>query len=127
MKASELRIGNWVCDIYQEEEFQLDIVDMCDMDINGDLYRTDPIPITEEWLLKFDFEKKIDFYSPDELWGKEEFENPRRAFGVFNPDNKDEWFVMFREDVGCGWSDLNEIKYVHQLQNLYFALTQEEL
>jgi hypothetical protein len=116
MKASELRIGNWVCDIYEEEEFQLDIVDMCDMDINGDLYRTDPIPLTEEWLLKFGFKKRDVLSSV--LY---DMKNPR--FSVYlNPpiDKSNKWNILGIE------KNIN-IKHVHQLQNLYFAITGAEL
>lgn len=36
--------------------------------------------------------------------------------------------ILFRSDVGMGYTDLSsEIKYVHQLQNLYHSLTGEEL
>jgi hypothetical protein len=118
MKASELRIGNWVCDIYQEEEFQLDIVDMCDMDINGDLYRTDPIPLTEEWLLKFKFKKDLD---GSFVYG---------LLSMFKDKRLKQNVYIYTEDTNKGqWVVINDLKlqYVHQLQNLYHALTGEEL
>lgn len=71
-----------------------------------------PIALTKEWLIKFGFYKefesglfiipsstlKLDYYDSDEGYMAVVFGN-----------------------------DLKLIKYVHQLQNLYFALTGEEL
>lgn len=66
------------------------------------------IPLTEEWLLKFGFEKSSD--------------------GKFYKDSR---FTIYQRGVYFGliggslsW---NEFKYVHQLQNLYYVLTGEDL
>ena len=65
-----------------------------------------PIPITEEILLKFGFEKKGDFWF---------------VKSGIKIENRNNGFSYFRY--------LSEIKILsaHQLQNLYFALTGEEL
>ena len=70
-----------------------------------------PIPLTEEWLFEFGF---IDDFSKDfrvRLIG--------HRLGDF----------FITEKMKLLTSDINsvKIKYVHQLQNLYFALTGEEL
>lgn len=74
-----------------------------------------PIPLTEEWLLKFGFDK----------WNDYCYCNSKIAVeGLFKKFN--ESICLLR----CGNDDyveLTEIKYVNQLQNLYFALTGEEL
>lgn len=65
-----------------------------------------PIPLTEEWLLKCDFSKKksgntITYYHP-----------------------------LIELDAHFSPKGINrsiEIKYLHQLQNIYFALTEYEL
>lgn len=62
-----------------------------------------PIPLTEEWLLKFGFIKRY----------KDCYE-----FGKLILNDK---FVMMDIDIHL------ELRYVHQLQNLYFTLTGEEL
>jgi hypothetical protein len=69
-----------------------------------------PIPLTEEWLLKFGFYKS-DNYGNDEyrLDGYSYF---RGRFYISDCDE-------------CG-EDV-EINFVHELQNLYFALTKKEL
>ena len=110
MKVEKLRVGNWVsliCGGHKNEpnDFQ--------WDINHYEYfyermnEIKPIPLTEEWLIRFGFKVVIGL----------SFE-----FNGFET-RKD-------EDVWIVWklsSYLICIKYVHQLQNLYFALTGKEL
>ena len=76
-----------------------------------------PILLTEEWLLKFDFLRHHLDYSNGVIYIKNVPEN-----------NEFEWGV-FPNELGSGIQIKNRIKlnYVHQLQNLHFALTGEEL
>lgn len=69
-----------------------------------------PIQITEEWLLKFGFEKMI-------------VEN----YPIFILGNFMIEFYELESLVNYMNTELINIHYVHQLQNLYFALTQTEL
>lgn len=69
-----------------------------------------PIPLTEEWLLKFGFH-----YTNDE-WIVLFWVNGRVIFAI---EYTGKIFIEAKTRV--------HIKYVHQLQNLYFALTEEEL
>ena len=66
----------------------------------------EPIPLTEEWLLKFGFVKdkltNFDYYKDD--------------FEIHLPN-----YFKYKDSI------LNKIKHVHQLQNLYHALTGKEL
>lgn len=75
-----------------------------------------PIPLTEEWLLKLGY-KKGDNNNRGQL-----FENWLGGFylkdGLLKP--KPYYFDN-------AFSETLEIKYVHQLQNIHFALTGEEL
>jgi uncharacterized protein YukJ len=73
-----------------------------------------PIPITEEWLLKFGFTriKSKTTYCDDgfiDVWNKDGFLLDDKGVLIEYTEN----FVR--------------IYYVHQLQNLYFALQGEEL
>ncbi|MGI9582628.1 hypothetical protein ACR1PO_15640 [Chryseobacterium sp. RRHN12] len=75
------------------------------------------IELTEDWLLKFGF--LIDYMNKDILIC---------AYYGNNPVTKD--YILELKNVGDGWFYRNgyfKMKYVHQLQNLYFALTGEEL
>jgi hypothetical protein len=77
-----------------------------------------PIPLTEEWLLKFGFEKRTTVL------------HSVQYFIGFNPITHD-WMFDILWLVGHEYPFYRNghfaIKYVHQLQNLYFALTGEEL
>ena len=99
MKASELRIGN---SIMQDGDFvfvtwwRLEL-----MEKNKLEYK--PIPLTQEWLFKFGFEKAY-----ETCYQYKDF--------ILNDK-----FIMMDIDITI------QLKYVHQLQNLYHALTGEEL
>lgn len=116
MKETDLRIGNLVYDRegsviewdssiwYWMEECVIDFEDF------------KPIKLTEDWLLRFGFEavnhKGINGY----LSGNCDF--------IYNIESKQ--MFSFNEVNGDVWN-LTRIIYVHQLQNLYHALTGEEL
>jgi hypothetical protein len=70
----------------------------------------EPIPLTEEWLLKFGFH--LDPYKNFEL-NNININRLNFKLTIFEDDD--------RYDIPI------KTKYVHQLQNLYFALTGEEL
>ena len=70
MKANELRIGNWIVlvkeDIKQTRDYQLDAYDIYKASEFGDITECLlPIPLTEEWLIKFGFEKRVIGYDYD--------------------------------------------------------------
>ena len=134
MKAEELRIGNyinweqtthivsglpnlnfvrsyWVKDdiVKDQEEYQ------------GFIEEAKPIPLDEDWLLKFGFEFQED-------------ESPRGMKLYVNND----WSFCILEEFGTfsyaetqgedyEYFDVKCLRTVHQLQNLYYALTGEEL
>lgn len=120
MKVNELRLGNYfqlekdvlgggVCRISKVKDFiylnQL-------INSNG----VKPIPLTEEWLLKFGFNKEGNTIYK-ELNGFE--------FGTINTNRYKPRFYL--QTQGSTSNITLPIKFVHQLQNLYFALTGEEL
>lgn len=85
--------------------------------------RVSPIPLSEEWLLKFGFIEQIGFIK---FIGKK-YTN---SFEVSNND-LDKWYCYFRNFNKSELDDfvllMNDLKYVHQLQNLYHALTGKDL
>ena len=116
MEAKELRIGNYYIDI-DDKLTELSGYELYQMTIKENteiLGETEfrPIPLTEEWLLKFGF--VFDSYG-EYCKGAYSLDNEYTDKGVYN-------FVIHKETC----LDI-EIKYLHQLQNLYFALTNEEL
>lgn len=117
MKATELRIGNWVQTKQTEKQFQVTTSTFEVLSVVESQYK--PIPLTEEWLKRFGFDK-------DEEYDEGGLVDYR-------------WTLMYRSlEFVSFWNseELNgvnqpqtgvDIEYVHQLQNLYFALTGEEL
>ena len=122
IKANELRIGNHIIlNNVQTTLVPRDFQRYCKS--FGVFEEFDPIPLTEDWLLKFGFEKEIDefdiFSIHNSQYYIQHYKNGKCIF-VYSPINElnpeDEENVIFLQ-----------IKHVHQLQNLYFALTGEEL
>ena len=114
MKASELRIGNWVAQ--EKKYYQLDENSLIDILDYWKVYKEvlyQPIPLTEEWLLKFGFKK-------DSIFGVD-IKYKIGYFEVWYFRNTDSYMLENIKNMKVF------IKYVHQLQNLYFALCNEEL
>jgi hypothetical protein len=125
MNPKELRIGNFLTvsnNVLAISEIKKDCF-RCQQYINewefllndDDIH---PIPITEEWLKRFGL--KIDTaMDRGSIFG----------FAVvftchyFKDSKSPIWIEQYSE----GEFSLPHIKYVHQLQNLYFSLTNEEL
>lgn len=109
MKSSEVRIGNY----YLEFGVELKQVEFLRKDTV--IIDFNPIPLTEEWLLKFGFEL---------LCRKSTNGFKNTIFSMRNPS----WSLMeLDKGYGVNFWQGNNLLYVHQLQNLYFALTGEEL
>lgn len=123
MNANELRVTNIVS--YEGKEMSIAMIGISKVSLfkkNGFLHdanldEINPIPITEEWLLKF---------------GGEIEGNGYNDICIVFPNNKNSRLSM--KDDFIQWTthhsphaDFQHIKYVHQLQNLYFALTNQEL
>jgi hypothetical protein len=112
-KANELRIGNWLeFNLYGGKGMrQIDHTDF-EFIFDNDLRCAKPIPLTEDWLVKLGFEKQMawTFYIP--ITG-----NMKLVYYL----GEKGWSIGNKE-----YSD-HECEYVHELQNLYFALTGKEL
>jgi len=121
MENRELRIGNWVI-VNEECQIEAIIHDVVDVSTRFETYVLDtvkPIPLTEEWLERFGFEKDEEYdegglvdYRFTLMKGSLEFVsfwNSEDLMGVNQPQ------------TGV------DVEHVHQLQNLYFALMGEEL
>ena len=114
ISVNELRIGNFVNRLYESGsitdgvyQYTVCVDTFCFNNELGEPLFTDlfPIPLTEEWLVKFGFTGwDLGYYTL--LMDR----------GVFFILTEDGMTIISRN-----------VKYVHQLQNLYFALTGEEL
>lgn len=125
MKASELRIGNLVLDVKNESH------EIFDADDLQHIYLYNPIPITEEWLVRFGFEK----FKDANISSKEYY-----RIGTFDRSDRASMHLCIVWDIAylsayfpgnikpLKYIPANEnMKFVHQLQNLYFALIGKEL
>lgn len=128
MKANELRIGNYVN--IHDGNIEGYVKTICDIEkyvtvgnnpanklIHGivvKLEEIEPIPLTELWLFKFGFlnSQTVDAYSNGVIEISLRY-SPTLYDGNFNDDST----KVFNPDI----------QFVHQLQNLYFALTGKEL
>jgi hypothetical protein len=118
MKASELRIGNLV----YKNGIATEITVGTMLDILRYTTPFEPIPLTEEWLLKFGMEL-TDGFSNSRILKIQKHEYDCSNI-TFNPN---EGLLRLSNGEQKGTTLIPHIKYVHQLQNLYFALTGEEL
>lgn len=120
MLIQELRIGNLVNSVLTDETYIIDIWAL--RTIEDGNYQNGhntakkvfkPILLTEEWLIKFGFK----------IYGKDDM-----------PNSPSDWnwgkigfnISLTYETKKVQYTNIN-LEYVHQLQNLYFALTNKEL
>lgn len=112
IKANELRIGNLILLKHSSPYAKDEITVVDDYETFYGIFKHpenyEPILLTEEWLLKFGW-KKSDL-NIDTWW---------KPGWVINKDQEGNFFVSKDEKV--------VLKYIHQLQNIYFALTGKEL
>ena len=124
MKASELRIGNLV-DVIEFKNVEVLGVSMNNIGLkvdsstflSVDINEINPIPLTEEWLLKLGFKYK--------KWDDHFIIKNGNYFNSIKKYDDGWHYNTDESDATCYY--LTTIQYVHQLQNLYFALTGEEL
>lgn len=107
MKASELRLGNKII----RNKIIVTVDEQTFWDFKNYPEQYNPIPITEDCLLKFGFEKESSFYIFGDV-DKKHFE-----IKINNG-------IKFRHSTSLQEA---ELKFIHQLQNLFFSLCGEEL
>jgi hypothetical protein len=120
IQANELRIGNLISYTIEDdlderkkwsEVSEIDAVDILHLTKFKDKnYK--PIPLTEEWLLKFGFVKQRHEYIKGD-------------YCLTLITDTTSWLLA--ENTNVFFYIGTNLDYVHQLQNLYFALTGQEL
>lgn len=129
MKANELRIGNYF--LFGGEVDKWQFGHWKDLEQEDD-YIGEPIPLTEEWLKRFGFvklkvpvksyiDKMLDRHYWEIPWPKDAISHRVFELSSIGEDGTVCWLA----------DDLNTItacvQYVHELQNLYFAVYKDEL
>lgn len=123
MRPEELRIGNWVFEDYSGEMIvssvhRMDCNDTYDYYLQkaeglpiGCYSDIKPILITEEWLERLGFENKNGYWVEDD-----------HLVMLAYFDDEDLYLTTSNDDKIS-----SSLLFVHQLQNLYYSLTGEEL
>lgn len=114
MESKDLRIGNYIQYANIKRPIRVSIIDTTETNTKT---KAQPIPITEEWLLNLGFTKHHSDFFNDVLFLKNVTDNLEFDWGVYPK----------RFGSGIEIKNSVKLKYVHQLQNLYFSLTGEEL
>jgi len=110
MDATHLRIGNWVISPI-DGEAQINEKGIAHQVKHPGYYQ--PVELTEEWLIKAGFEKE---------------DMADLGIHVYIPISETADYCLSWSG-GTIWLEQHDTgaKYVHQLQNLYFCLTGEEI
>lgn len=154
MNVREIRIGNWIfddegclckviglspfdhsvrCDEIEGCNILVDVFPQDGRILSG--YETDspdckPIPITEEWLLRFGFKKGGTPNYNFKLIDQEEIQEFYIFCNHIGDQNNYRFGITLVDSEYTETDELSislQIQYVHQLQNIYFSLTGEEL
>jgi hypothetical protein len=142
MKPEELRIGNIV--LYDHIVIPPNFITANPVILTIDAFdksnfdpfcKFAPIPLTPEWLDKFGFEKhpyKKNGGQECVIWKKgidqQNKNHPNEYFIIENVSSEEPplWCIELQGPSGFVIITI-QIQYVHQLQNLYYALTGKEL
>jgi len=134
MTKSELRIRNWVKHTNESGTFNIQIKELREMEAvvsddsdrgwNFDYDAIEPIPLTEEILLKSGFSDK--HYKKGHIGIDVKYENSTTTdFVLEEPKFMGEWDEYYTFELPS--HKFVEVKHVHDLQNLFFILTGKEL
>lgn len=134
MKANELRIGNYVSTPSGIQEV-IHIEEDCfyTKDYKNKWAEIKPIQLNDDWLEKFGMHMPINegIYSADEAkydgWG---FGFCKVQQTLIDANYTWDCFDFYQDSNGFWFPFLNtytNVNYVHEFQNLYFALTGNEL
>jgi len=124
MKSKDLRIGNLV-EIYKER--QLVVINYIDSELSllsfegfdlWDLDKTYPVLLKEKWLINLGFELKED--EGDVKYYE------KNIIGIKMDDCLD-FYLYIKLYNSNSYFLIKQLEVVHELQNLYFALTGEVL
>ena len=111
MEVKELRIGNWIN--YQGiNEMQVKLDEFSDL-FNGEDVIEDykPIPLSEQWLLKFGFEE----HHIKQGFGKLYY---HRGVDIYKKDG----VIVFYVHTNRNWV---VFEYVHEIQNFFSSLDRD--
>jgi len=112
-KITAIAFGNCLLDKHPSGDYPVKLIEI------------EPIPLTEKWILNLGFKNDKSLFKGERIFVKGRFflTESRMFFLIVGWDS-----MEFLNYSGCEINDGdNKIDSVHKLQNLYFALTGEEL
>lgn len=123
MEAKELRIGNYVTIAHETnsplarvESITGQFINVFDNQRGYDIDFVLRIPINQEWLIRLGF-----IHQYGDIW-----DMPKPCESINYNHGECDVYAGERHSYECQMIT-DSVKHVHQLQNLYFALTGEEL
>ena len=120
MKPEELRIGNWYQEFPDGDLAQVSLETFKNWEHLSLEKWIDPIPLTPKWLERFGFEAKVKSF-PHML-------SINLTHNLMMVTDSKKWEILAKvPPFGGVQFPCPQIKHVHELQNLYYALTGEEL
>lgn len=127
MDARELRIGNWYKNKSNDVKLMYQQITYFEDAHYVSVY-CEPIPITEEWLLRFGFEKIQEGFFESfviKYWNniKTVESKIKLSLECLGDGETGIYYIA----IWIGADSVVHLYYVHQLQNLYFALTGKDL
>ena len=110
-KITAIAFGNCILDKHPTADYPVKLIEI------------EPVKLTEEWLLKAGFRYKK--YNPTTIGSTNVFGSGLYISQMFSNG----FSLVFQTDRKNFYFEFSDrfIKYVHELQNLYFALTGVEL
>lgn len=136
MKANELRIGNKVLMAFENviETVNARMIGYINKaNENGQTHPFEPIPLTPEILEKCGFEnrgiKQTNEFTKETLFVLYNIIDGTSSFVAAHIEDSygGEMFTEWQARIDHDCIYTKELEYLHQLQNLYFALTGQEL
>jgi hypothetical protein len=125
MKATELRIGNWI-ERNDSQFYQITIDDLIYLSKGEDIIRIHPIQITTDILLRSGFVQ----YGPQDIPDRLELEYAPNGLDIYDEFDKFHTFQLRDGILKCYYNReyyIWESKYFHKLQNFLFEITGEEI
>jgi len=128
LTSQELRIGNLLYYHLTEDVCEVNYIGEKSFDCKTELGSMahgvyDPIPLTKEWLLKIGFDKE-----KDHKWKDGSITPEIYVFKSYFIEFTNIYTVVVLARMNrSGGEFIRSVKFVHEIQNLIFALTGEEL
>lgn len=126
MEAKNFRIGN-IIRPFTQDGYELEIRPLKASEffmVDNHPESTKPVELTKDWLIKFGFTEGNKCYKNAyslEVLKTDFYLRPSYQDGFY-------WgFNISDEKLDCELNDVKPLKYVHELQNLFFAITGTEL